>query len=83
MPRRGSSAASEARAGAAIQDRIALIAVRGAWLVFGATFAARPGLAVPAAPLFVLAGALAVTGQIGAVSTVALALLGNLLGDAA
>ncbi len=41
-------------------DLIALVIAHGTWLVFVVTFAARLGVPVPAAPLLVIAGALAV-----------------------
>jgi membrane protein DedA with SNARE-associated domain/rhodanese-related sulfurtransferase len=70
-----------------MHDLIGLVIVHGAWLVFGVTFAARLGVPVPAAPLLVVAGALAVSGQgsgqTGAFATFVLAIVGNLLGDAA
>ena len=81
-----------------MQDLIALVIAHGTWLVFGVTFAARLGVPVPAAPLLVIAGALAVGSQnaAGAVSgaaaaaaaaaafsTFALAIAANILGDAA
>lgn len=68
-------------------DLIALVIAHGAWLVFGVTFAARLGVPVPAAPLLVVAGALAISGQgsgqIGGLATFVLAIVANLLGDAA
>ena len=66
-----------------MHDLIALVIAHGAWLVFGVTFAARLGIPVPAAPLLVVAGALAMGGQLGAFATFALAIVANLLGDAA
>ena len=70
-----------------MHDLIGLVVAHGAWLVFGITFAARLGVPVPAAPLLVIAGALAVSGQgsgpVGAFATFVLAIVGNLLGDTA
>ena len=70
-----------------MRDLIALVIAHGAWLVFGVTFAARLGVPVPAAPLLVIAGALAMGGQSGmqgaALVTFGLAIVANLLGDAA
>ena len=42
-----------------MHDLIALVIAHGMWLVFVVTFAARLGVPVPAAPLLVIAGALA------------------------
>ena len=80
-------------------DLIALVVSHGAWLVFVVTFAARLGVPVPAAPLLVIAGALAVgssnaaagaaagavssVASSAALSTFALAIVANILGDAA
>ena len=80
-----------------MHDLIALVVAHGAWLVFVVTFAARLGVPVPAAPLLVIAGALAVgPSNAGAAAGVAagtaagaaltifgLAIIANLLGDAA
>ena len=66
-----------------MRDLIALVIAHGAWLVFGVTFAARLGMPVPAAPLLVIAGALVMGGQTGALATFVLAIVANLLGDAA
>ena len=74
-----------------MHDLIALVVAHGAWLVFGVTFAARLGVPVPAAPLLVIAGALAFRGQISgqisgpvaALATFGVAIVANLLGDAA
>lgn len=60
---------------------VALVAQYGVLLVFAATFAARIGLPVPAAPVLVVAGALGVSGAIGfwpmAVASIAATLLGD------
>ena len=78
-----------------MHDLIALVVTHGAWLVFVVTFAARLGVPVPAAPLLVIAGALAVgssnaaagavssVASSAALSTLALAIVANILGDAA
>ena len=74
-----------------MHDLIALVVSHGAWLVFGVTFAARLGVPVPAAPLLVIAGALAMRGQgsgqgsahSAALTTFGLAIVANILGDGA
>ena len=78
-----------------MHDLIALVVSHGAWLVFGVTFAARLGVPVPAAPLLVIAGALAMRGQgsgqgsgpggahSAALITFGLAIVANILGDGA
>ena len=74
-----------------MHDLIALVVTHGAWLVFVVTLAARLGVPVPAAPLLVIAGALAVGAPnvsagtaAGAGFTIfALAIAANILGDAA
>ena len=70
-----------------MHDLIALVIAHGTWLVFVVTFAARLGVPVPAAPLLVIAGALAAgssnTAAGAAFSTYALAILASILGDAA
>ena len=70
-----------------MHDLIALVIAHGAWLVFVVTFAARLGVPVPAAPLLVIAGALAVgssNAAAGAALTIfGLAIVANLLGDTA
>ena len=79
----------------AMHDLIALVVTHGAWLVFVVTFAARLGVPVPAAPLLVIAGALAVgpsngaagaaagAASVAAFNTFGLAIVANILGDAA
>ena len=62
---------------------IELVARHGLLLVFAATFAARLGLPVPAAPVVVVAGALGIAGPAAALALAAAAILANLLGDAA
>jgi membrane protein DedA with SNARE-associated domain/rhodanese-related sulfurtransferase len=70
-----------------MHELIALVIAHGAWLVFVVTFAARLGVPVPAAPLLVIAGALAVGSSNAApgaaFSTFGLAIVANILGDAA
>lgn len=51
-------------------------------VVFFASFAARLGLPLPAAPLLVVAGALGAAGQLPLAWTVVAAVVANLLGDA-
>ncbi|MEO7151635.1 MAG: DedA family protein/thiosulfate sulfurtransferase GlpE [Burkholderiaceae bacterium] len=62
---------------------VALVAGNGLSLVFAATLAARLGLPVPAAPVLVVAGALGVANLAGALAMLAVAIVANLLGDAA
>ena len=74
-----------------MHDLIALVIAHGAGLVFVVTLAARLGVPVPAAPLLVIAGALAMrpsnasagAAAVAAFSTFALAIIANILGDAA
>ncbi len=74
-----------------MHDLIALVIAHGAGLVFVVTLAARLGVPVPAAPLLVIAGALAVgtpngaagVASVAAFSTFALAIVASILGDAA
>ena len=61
---------------------IDLVARHGLLLVFVATFGARLGLPVPAAPVVVVAGALGIAGPAAALALAAAAILANLLGDA-
>src|SRR5690606_598969 len=51
------------------------------WLVFLTTLAARIGLPVPAAPLLVVVGGLAATGQLSLAVLLVVAVIANLLGD--
>jgi len=60
---------------------IALVVAHGTLLVFAATLAARIGAPVPAAPFLVIAGGLAVGGQISWVAALAAAIVANILGD--
>ena len=58
------------------------VAPHGVLLVFAATLLARIGLPVPAAPVLVVAGALAVSGGFGFGPLAAAAIAANLIGDA-
>ena len=64
-------------------ELLALVASHGLWFVFAATLAARIGAPVPASPVLMVAGALAVTGQIAWGATLGVAVLANILGDGA
>ncbi|MGJ7489649.1 VTT domain-containing protein [Variovorax sp. ZT4R33] len=66
-----------------MQDLLSLATERGVAVVFFATLAARLGAPIPASAVLVVAGGLAAMGQISLWATVAGAILGNLLGDAA
>ena len=61
---------------------VSLLVAHGTWLVFAATLAARIGAPVPAAPFLVVAGGLAVGGQISWAATLAAAVVASLIGDA-
>ena len=60
---------------------IALVTAHGTLLVFAATLAARIGAPVPAAPFLVIAGGLAVGGQVSWVAALGAAIVASLLGD--
>ena len=62
---------------------IELLLRHGALVVFAATLLARIGAPVPAAPLMVVAGGLSLAGGPGAPASFALAVVANVLGDAA
>jgi len=64
-------------------ELLTLVASHGLWLVFAATLAARIGAPVPASPVLMVAGALAVSGQIAWGAALGLAVLANILGDGA
>lgn len=64
-----------------MSQMMALIVAHGTLLVFAATLAARIGAPVPAAPFLVVAGGLAVIGQISWVAALAAAIVANILGD--
>jgi len=66
-----------------MQELLSLATAHGITVVFLATLAARLGVPVPASAVLVVAGGLAAMGQIPLWATVAVALAGNLLGDAA
>jgi len=66
-----------------MEDLIPRLAEHGAWLVFAATLASRIGLPVPGAPFLVVAGALAMGGQVSFVAALAGAIVGSLIGDGA
>jgi membrane protein DedA with SNARE-associated domain len=65
-----------------VSDLEQLLAQHGVLLVLAASFAARAGLPVPAAPLVVVAGALSVTGTLPFWPMAAASVAGNLFGDA-
>ena len=65
-----------------MRDLIPLLIAHGALIVFVITLAARAGAPVPAAPLLVVAGGVAMAGQISLVVCVAVSVLANVLGDA-
>ncbi|HRI17761.1 MAG TPA: VTT domain-containing protein [Burkholderiaceae bacterium] len=60
---------------------VPLVVAHGTPIVFAATLAARIGAPVPAAPFLVVAGGLAVGGQISWVAVLAAAIVANLIGD--
>src|SRR4051794_37861288 len=60
----------------------ALLIQHGMAVVFGVTLIARIGAPVPAAPLLVVAGGLAVAGQAPLLGMFVLAVIANVLGDA-
>ncbi|HMO45264.1 MAG TPA: DedA family protein/thiosulfate sulfurtransferase GlpE [Rubrivivax sp.] len=60
---------------------IALVVAHGALFVFGAALAARAGAPVPAAPVLVVAGGLATSGQLSWAAALAAAIAGSLIGD--
>ena len=59
----------------------ALLITHGTLIVFTATLAARIGAPVPAAPFLVIAGGLAVGGQVSWVAALGAAVVASLLGD--
>ena len=65
-----------------MRDLIPLLIAHGALIVFVITLAARVGAPVPAAPLLVVAGGVAMAGQISLLVCVAVSVLANVLGDA-
>lgn len=64
-----------------MQDLIDLVVRHGIAIVFGATLAARVGLPVPASPLLVVAGGLAVAGALSLPAALAASIVANVLGD--
>ena len=66
-----------------MNDLIALLSAQGAAVVFLATLATRLGAPVPAAPFLVVAGGLAIAGQVSFIAVMLAAVLGNILGDGA
>jgi membrane protein DedA with SNARE-associated domain/rhodanese-related sulfurtransferase len=66
-----------------MNDLVALLSAQGAAVVFLATLATRLGAPVPAAPFLVVAGGLAVGGQLSFAAVLLAAVLGNILGDGA
>ncbi|NML47654.1 sulfurtransferase [Ramlibacter sp. G-1-2-2] len=65
-----------------MEELVALLTRHGLAVVFGVTLAARIGAPVPAAPLLVVAGALARMDQLSAWACIAVSLAANLAGDA-
>lgn len=61
---------------------VELLVQHGMLLVFLVTFAARVGVPVPAAPLLVVAGGLAASGELSWAGAFAASIVANLLGDA-
>lgn len=66
-----------------MRDLLVLLVQHGLLLVFLATLAARLGAPVPAAPVMVVAGSLAVVGDLHWPLAMLLSILANLLGDGA
>lgn len=66
-----------------MQALIALLVEHDLLVVFVATLAARVGVPVPAAPLLVVAGGLAAAGALSLPALLAVAIVANVLGDAA
>jgi len=64
-----------------MSELLALATQHGLLLVFAATLAARLGAPVPAAPVLVIAGALAVGGSVSWSAALALSIAANLIGD--
>jgi membrane protein DedA with SNARE-associated domain/rhodanese-related sulfurtransferase len=64
-------------------DLIALLVEHGVLIVFAATLAARIGAPVPASPLLVVAGGLAVTGELSWVAVLIGSIVANIAGDGA
>lgn len=64
-----------------MQTLLELLIQHGVLLVFAVTLAARVGAPLPAAPLLVVAGGLAAAGDLALSTSLAVAILANLLGD--
>ena len=62
---------------------IGLVSEHGLWVVFLTTLAARVGLPLPAAPLLIVAGGMAVSEQISMTAVLSVAVIANVLGDGA
>jgi len=65
-----------------MRDLIPLLIAHGALIVFLITLAARVGAPVPAAPLLVVAGGIAMAGQLSLFVCLAASVVANVLGDA-
>ena len=65
-----------------MRDLIPLLIAHGALIVFVITLAARVGAPVPAAPLLVVAGGVAMAGQISLTVCLVASVIANVLGDA-
>ena len=66
-----------------MRDLITLLVDHGVFIVFAATLAARIGAPVPASPLIVVAGGLAVAGQLSWLAVLGGSIVANIAGDAA
>jgi membrane protein DedA with SNARE-associated domain/rhodanese-related sulfurtransferase len=65
-----------------MRDLIPLLIAHGALIVFLITLAARVGAPVPAAPLLVVAGGVAMAGQMSLLACLVVSVIANVLGDA-
>ena len=65
-----------------MRDLIPLLIAHGALIVFVITLAARIGAPVPAAPLLVVAGGVAMAGQISLTVCLVVSVIANVMGDA-
>ena len=66
-----------------MNDLVVILSAQGAVVVFLATAATRLGAPVPAAPFLVVAGGLAMGGQLSFTAVLLAAVLGNIVGDGA
>jgi membrane protein DedA with SNARE-associated domain len=66
-----------------MHELVALLLGHGALIIFAVTLAARIGAPVPASPLLVVAGSLAMAGQISMVTALGTSIAANILGDGA